>query len=43
MEEKKDLDKNRSILERSIESGLSKDLVKRKEQDKKVSFNNGIN
>ena len=41
MEEKKDMDKNRSLLEKSIESGLSNDLVKKKEQDKKVSFNNG--
>ena len=40
MEEKKD-DKNRSLLEKSVESGYSKDLVKKKEQEKKVTFNNG--
>jgi hypothetical protein len=35
-----DAEKNKSILERSIESGMSKELVKKKE-DKKVSFTNG--
>ena len=39
MEEKKE---TKSQLEKSIESGLSKELVKKKEQDKKVSFNNDV-